>query len=164
MPSCWLHCALSSATLCSPAGYTVLSRLLHCALQSVTLWESFVCLGAIGFLFGYEGLTPTLEFQNFHGNRLLGCALRLWRDHESCCCGKSLTRFMMSQFAIEFAACRVTQSKLSHPSLRLVPPQQTRNASLRSATRKRSLRELHEKPMHDNRSKQTVLNFYSLSP
>ena len=34
---------------------------------------------------------------------------------------------MMSQFAIEFAVCRVTQSKLSHPSLRLVPPQQTRN-------------------------------------
>ena len=36
---------------------------------------------------------------------------------------------MMSQFAIEFDACRVTQSKLSHPSLRLEPPQQTRNGS-----------------------------------
>ena len=36
---------------------------------------------------------------------------------------------MMSQFAIEFAACRVTQSKLSYPSLRLEPPQQTRNGS-----------------------------------
>ena len=36
---------------------------------------------------------------------------------------------MMSQFAIEFAAYRVTQSKLSHPSLRLEPPDQTRNGS-----------------------------------
>ena len=62
---------------------------------------------------------------NFHG-----CgSVPLRRDHESCCGGKSLMRFMMSQFAIEFAACRVTQSKLSHPSLRLVPPQQTRNGS-----------------------------------
>lgn len=61
-----------------------------------------------------------------------GCGsvrLRRDHDHESYCGGKSLTRFMMSQFAIEFAACRVTQSKLSHPSLRLVPPQQTRNGS-----------------------------------
>ena len=36
---------------------------------------------------------------------------------------------MMRQFAIEFDACRVTKSKLPHPSLRLVPPQQTRNGS-----------------------------------
>ena len=55
--------------------------------------------------------------------------LRRSRDHESCCGGKSLTRFMMSQFAVEFDACRVTQSKLPHPSLRLVPPQPTRNVS-----------------------------------
>ena len=53
----------------------------------------------------------------------------LWRDHESCCDGNSLMRFKMRQFAIEFAACRVTQSKFSHPSLRLEPPQQTRNGS-----------------------------------
>ena len=59
-----------------------------------------------------------------------GCgSVRLRRNHESCCGGKSLTRFMMSKFAIEFAACRVTQSKLAHPSLRLEPPQQTRNGS-----------------------------------
>jgi hypothetical protein len=59
-----------------------------------------------------------------------GCgSVLLRREHESCCGGKSLTRFRMSQFAIESDACRVTQSKLSHPSLRLVPPQQTRNGS-----------------------------------
>ena len=68
---------------------------------------------------------------------------RLRREHESCCGGKSLTRFMMSQFAIEFDACRVTQSKLSHPRLRLVPSQQTRNAA-GASTLKRPLRGLHE--------------------
>ena len=48
-----------------------------------------------------------------HCNRLLSCTLRLRRDHENCCGGKSLTRLTTSHRAIGFDAYRVTQSASS---------------------------------------------------
>ena len=86
------------------------------------------------------------------------------RDHENCDGDESRLSAIESARRIYGLMLRIAKIHLTDSPYRVIVTRHRHETPPLAATRKRSLRELHEKPMHDNQSKQTVLNFYSLSP